>query len=448
MSKQNLENLTETVKRLLRRKAENNLKNLLHKVHASDAARVIERFSKDNQDYFISLLSDSENLPHIFSELGSSFLDDYLNRHENYDFLTQIFQQLPSDEMVDLIEELEPEKSDELLKRMKSDRSKVISDLLQYQEETAGALMSSEVLKIPQDYTVKQTIEVLQNSDRAVTVFYLYVVDEFDNLCGVLSVRQLFQFDHETKLKDMMLRDVVRVHVDEPQEEVARIVSQYDLVAIPVVDLQNKLVGVITVDDVIDVIFEEAAENVLKLGNAEVDAIEDYSFWSSLKSRVPWIVLLSLAGIISFEVIFHFVGSRYSESLGLVVGLLPLLFRIPSNISRRISSIVLQAYESENKNPQIIKKIFGQQSILTIVLSLLASFLLMLYLQVRFGMNLSTSYPLVLSLFIAMMISLLLGILVPLLVYKIHKDLAWRMGSFINTIVDIFAIIIYFNLTQ
>ena len=182
--------------------------------------------------------------------------------------MAKILEMVASDDRADLLKELDDVDAQALLSLMTQDNSSEVSALLQYQETTAGALMSTEIFKLTEEMTVQNAIKTLREAHKAETIYYIYVVDELNNLKGVISLPQLFRAKDDSLLKELMFNDVVRVTVDESQQEVARLVSEYDFVALPVVDTNNKLMGVITVDDVIDVIQETAQEHAMKMGQA------------------------------------------------------------------------------------------------------------------------------------------------------------------------------------
>lgn len=438
-----IQNLYDTVSRLLRHEATDNLKNLLHKLHPADIAEIVRRSNVARQDQLLTLLHGSEHEPEIFAQLGSSFLEEYLKRHQNYEAVVEKLQRLPSDDVADLVGELPEEMSQALLDRMKMEQSQTVTGLLQYQEETAGGLMSTEVFKLVQETTAGQAIKALQKAKKAVTIFYIYVVDEFDHLTGVVTIRQLFQVKENETLKNIMLRDVVRVSVDESQEEVARIVAQYDVVAIPVVDNNNKLAGVITVDDVIDVIKEEAQENVLKMGSAEVEALEEFNFLQSLKKRLPWFLVLFVGGIFTCEVITHFY--HFLPPLGIFAGFIPLILRFGGIITRQTSTIIIQSIASDTMRTNTALKMLFQQGQVTFVIAVLSAGLVAGYSFLRFQEISLLPLGVSISLFCSMMAAVILGVFIPIGFHKIKLDPVLATGSLINFVLDVLGLVIYFR---
>ncbi|MGD8962072.1 MAG: CBS domain-containing protein, partial [Desulfobacterales bacterium] len=257
--------LLDTIKRLLRRKATSHLSNIVAKTHAADLSVVFRSLSVSQQLELFSLITDVEQKGILFSELDvDTFLD--LVEGIQLDDLVEVFEQMPNDDVADLLERLPEEKADAILEKMKKDESDEVEDLLRYENDTAGGIMVPDFIALAEDTTAKEAIEALQKEYSDVEMpFYLYVVDDYGKLVGVSSLRQLVLVRPETPLREFMTTDVFSVQTDMDQEEVAKIVARYDILAVPVVDNTNRLVGIVTVDDVIDIFRREATEDILKM---------------------------------------------------------------------------------------------------------------------------------------------------------------------------------------
>ncbi|HEV2662885.1 MAG TPA: magnesium transporter, partial [Ktedonobacteraceae bacterium] len=224
----------------------------------------------------------------LLTELGPERASDLLER-------------LPPDDAAAILSEMSREEAERLLSLMPANESQPIRDLLRYEGETAGGIMTNEILALAQDATVEDALAYLrQNSVHLEMVYYLYIKDEEEHLMGVVSLRQLVTADPATPLRDLMDRDVIKVQVDTDQEEVARIISKYDLLGVPVVDADNRLVGMITVDDVIDVIREEHAEDFSEIAGTDVEESEEeeHFSWSTALRRFSWQAVSVVAGFI------------------------------------------------------------------------------------------------------------------------------------------------------
>ena len=250
--------LVESIKRLLRRGASSHLGKIVNKTHAADLSVVFRSLSLAQQRKLFSLISDVEQKGILFAELDEDTFQDLIDDMKVED-IVRILEVMPSDDVADIIGRLPEEKSQTILDKMKRAESEEVEDLLRYEDDTAGGIMVPDFIALKEDVTARQAIESLQTEHSDVEMaFYLYVVDEYGKLVGVSSLRQLVVVAPETPLKEFMTTDVFSVQTDMDQEEVARIVARYDILAVPVIDGSNRLVGIVTVDDVIDILRKEA----------------------------------------------------------------------------------------------------------------------------------------------------------------------------------------------
>jgi magnesium transporter len=211
---------------------------------------------------------------------------------------------MPSDDVADILGKLPEKKANAILKKMKKEGSEEIEGLLSYEADTAGGIMVPDFIAMREDTTAGHAIESLQKEYMDVEMpFYLYVVDEYGKLVGVSSLRQLVVVSPDTPLKDFMSTDIFSVQTDTDQEEVAKLVARYDILAVPVVNDTNELVGIVTVDDVIDIIREEATEDILKMAGAGGEFVETQSVFKSMRIRLPWLFASCIGGIAAFFVI-------------------------------------------------------------------------------------------------------------------------------------------------
>src|ERR687892_2338122 len=262
----------DSVKRLLRIGAPANLLNLLQKQHPADLAQVFGSLHDNERQAVFSVLMDRnprlamETVSEMGPEPGALLLTG-----RSAEEIAKLLQEIPSDDAAALIDYLPEELSTEVLELMRRRESGQVENLLEYDEQTAGRIMNPQVFALNEDITVGEAITELQSNRDVEMVFYLYVVDERKHLVGVVSLRRLLLVSPETPLKRIMTADLISARVDTDQEEVARQVASYNLLAVPVVDEENKLAGVVTVDDVIDVIKDEAAEDLLRLAGVSGD---------------------------------------------------------------------------------------------------------------------------------------------------------------------------------
>ncbi|NOT28257.1 MAG: magnesium transporter [Acidobacteria bacterium] len=297
----------DSVKRLLRIGATANLLNLLQKQHPADLAQIFSDLGDKEREAAFSLLADRngrlamEAVSELGPEAGAALLGT-----RTAEEIAKLAQEIPSDDAAALIDYLPEELSGAVLDLMRPKESSVVENLLEYAERTAGRIMNPHVFALSEDITVGEAITELQTNRDVEMVFYLYVVDERRHLVGVTSLRRLLLVAPETPLKRIMTADLISARADMDQEEVARQVASYNLLAIPVVDEENKLVGVITVDDVIDVIKDEATEDIYRLAGVAGDERAFTPAGESLRKRLPWLGINLITAFLASSVVALF----------------------------------------------------------------------------------------------------------------------------------------------
>src|SRR5262245_13419859 len=300
----------DSVKRLLRIGAVANLLNLLQKQHPADLAQIFSELPNRDREATFSLLVERngrlamEAVSELGPEAGAALLAT-----RSAEEIAKLTQEIESDDAAALIDHLPEELSAAVLDLMRPKQSGEVENLLEYDEQTAGRIMNPQVFALSEDLTVGEAITELQGNRDVEMVFYLYVVDERRHLVGVTSLRRLLLVSPETPLKRIMTTDLISARVDMDQEEVARQVASYNLLAIPVVDEESKLVGVITVDDVIDVIKDEATEDIYRLAGVAGDERAFTPAGESLRKRLPWLGVNLVTAFLAALVVSFFEGT-------------------------------------------------------------------------------------------------------------------------------------------
>lgn len=267
--------LANSITKLLRRGAERNIRRIINKTHDADVASVLEVLDTEGRISVFQLISDPERQAKILSHLNKKFQTEIAQVYE-LSKLQKLLGIMDSDDAADLLGHLPEELSQKVLSGLGTDELQDVEELLSYPEDSAGGLMGSEFLTINEALSVRESIEKIQTMDEDLISFYIYVVNDASRLVGVLSLKQLLLSRPQDILKDIMSTDVISVSISTEQTEVARIVEKYDFLSLPVTDENGELVGVITVDDVIDVIREEAAEDIQALGIGGANLDESY----------------------------------------------------------------------------------------------------------------------------------------------------------------------------
>jgi magnesium transporter len=300
----------DSVKRLLRIGATANLLNLLQKQHPADLAQIFGTLLDTERSAVFALLVDRQ--PRLAMETISEMGPEpgaHLLTGRSAEEVAKLLHELPSDDAAALLDYLPEELSREVLELMRRRESGQVESLLEYGEQTAGRIMNPAVFALNEDLTVGESISALQGSRDVEMVFYLYVVDVRRHLVGVTSLRRLLLVSPETPLKRIMTPDVISVRVDTDQEEVAAQVASYNLLAVPVVDEENKLVGVVTVDDVIDVIKDEATEDLLRLAGVSGDERVATPAGEAIRKRLPWLGVNLVTAFVAASVVALFEGT-------------------------------------------------------------------------------------------------------------------------------------------
>ncbi|MBW1776156.1 MAG: magnesium transporter [Deltaproteobacteria bacterium] len=435
--------LVESIKRLLRRGATSHLTKILNMAHAADLSIVFRSLSRSNQKRLFDLIDGPEKKGHLLMELDEDILLD-LVEDMDMDLLMEILEELAEDDAADLLSLLPEEKADLLLKKMKEKGLEDLEDILKYDEETAGRIMVTDFIALKQDMTVKEAIEHIQKEHQDVEMpFYLYVVDEYGRLVGVSSLRQLVLVPPETQLKEIITTDVISVQTHWDQEEVARIVARYDFLAVPVVDESHRLVGIVTVDDVIDILRREATEDILKMAGAGEEFVETKSVFKSTRIRLPWLFASCVGGIIAFFVIGHFEGEL--TQFAYLAAFIPVIMGMGGNIGTQSSTIVVRGLATGRLHIRDIWRVVFKELAVGLILGVVYGVFIGTVAQVRFS-TMALAVSVGLALICSMSVAALIGSFVPMAFARFHIDPAVATGPFVTTSIDIVSVFFYFQI--
>ena len=434
--------LSDSIKRLLRRDASMHLRKIVNKAHAADLSVVFRGLSVVQQRRVFDLIKSPGQKGLLLSEIDDDLFQDLITDRP-LDEIVEIFETMPTDDVADLIGELTPELSGAILERMKNEGSEQVEGLLRYGDDTAGGIMVPDFIALPQDVTSADAIASLQKEYQNVEMpFYLYVVDEYGHLVGVVSLRQLVVVTPDTPLKQFMTTDVFYVTTDMDQEEVARIVARYDILAVPVVDLNNILVGIVTVDDIIDIIRQEATEDIFKMaGVGGEEFVETKSIGRSTKIRLPWLFASCIGGLVAFLII-----GRFETALAKVAYLaafIPVILGMGGNVGTQSSTIVVRGLATGRLNVRDIWTVVSKEIAVGLILGITYGVLIGTVAQLRYpGVMLAVSVGL--AVVCSMTLATLVGSMVPMLFARMGVDPAVATGPFVTTSIDIIAVALYF----
>jgi magnesium transporter len=433
--------LIDSIKRLLRRNALTHLRKIVNKTHAADLSLVFRSLSISDQHKLFEMIEETEQKGILFSELDE---DTFLALHEGIelDDMVEIFEQMPTDDVADLLGRLTEERSNAIIERMKKESSEEVEGLLHYGDDTAGGIMVPDFIALRGNITAGEAIKSLQKEHLDVEMpFYLYVVDSNGKLIGISSLRQLVVVPPETPLKDFMTRDVFAVKTDMDQEEVAKLVARYNILAVPVVDDTNRLVGIVTVDDVIDIIREEATEDILKMVGAGEEFVETKSIFKNIKMRMPWLFASCIGGIIASFIIGYFQSSL--SKLAYLAAFIPVIMGMGGNIGVQSATITVRGLATGRLGIRDIWTVVFKQLLVGMMLGLFYGFVVGAVAQLKYTQGLF-AFSVSLGVFCSMTMAALAGSLVPMTLAKINIDPAIASGPFVTTAIDIISVTFYF----
>src|SRR5687767_11169420 len=434
----------DSVKRLLRIGATANLLNLLQKQHPADLAQIFNELPDKEREATFGLLTERngrlamEAVSELGPEAGAALLAT-----RSAEEIAKLAQEIPSDDAAALIDYLPEELSAAVLDLMRPKESGVVENLLEYDEQTAGRIMNPHVFALNEDMTVGEAITELQTNRDVEMVFYLYVVDERKHLVGVVSLRRLLLVSPETPLKRIMTADLITARVDMDQEEVARQVASYNLLAIPVVDEENKLVGVITVDDVIDVIKDEATEDIYRLAGVAGDERAFTPAWESLRKRLPWLAINLMTAFLATIAIA--ILDPTIDQLTAVAILMPLAAGVRGNAGTQTLTVVVRCIALGELTWSNSRKALMKEAAVGlgngVVLGIVAA-------AVAWAWRGNGTLGLVLgaAMIINMFVAATAGTLVPLGLRAANVDPALASSVFITTLTDIAGFFAYLGL--
>lgn len=435
--------LYDSIKRLQRRDAKAHIRKMLLKAHPSEVAAVIRQLSDDEAVELISLIRNSSVEVDVFSELGSGFLETYLDLNDSdKEHIAHVIQKIDHDDAAAILDEIDTDLADELMGLMKEAKKNELSEILDYEEDSCGRIMNKSVFFMNQDSTAKEAIESLQKT-AASSVFYIYVVDDFKNLIGVCSLRQVLQVPQDKTLKTFMERNVKHVNVHQTQEEAALSIEEYNFVSFPVTNDQGQLLGVITVDDIIDYIRDEAQDEVLQLTGVESEGVEDFGFVRAFLSRGMWYGLLLLGGILCSEIILHFFNGFPRQIL--YVCFAPLVLRFGGSVSMQTSTFVNQSILDEGIEKERASRALWGQNLVILVVALLMGGIVFAYGYFRFEQNFVFPLSISVAMLTVTVFALMMGVLVPVIFHKLGMDALQSSSRFIHFLMDALSLLVFFE---
>ncbi|RXJ01937.1 magnesium transporter [Anaerobacillus alkaliphilus] len=436
----NADQLTVLIIKYLKENKKGALEKVIDELQPYDIAQLYQNLPGKHHFKFLLYLSPQQ-IADLIQELDSDLQIEILHRL-GIEKSSKVMDLMENDDLADLLSELSVEKIQEYLAAMKSEDSTYVQNLMTYSPETAGGLMTNQFVWIKNDYTVRDAVDKLKSfAEMNHTIYYLYVINDNKELVGVVSYRDMLLSNIDEKISDIMFNRVISVPVDLDQEEVAQLIQRYDFVAVPVVDEKNKLLGIVTVDDVIDVVIQEANEDIEKLSASGKDIDFNTKATTASFRRLPWLILLLFIGLISGSII-----SGFEDTLEQVVALvffMPMIAGMTGNTGTQSLAVVVRGLISHDLDRKTVVKLVTRELGVGLIIGITCGALIAIIAYVWLG----PIYSLIVggSLILTLIIGTMAGTIIPLLLYRFNIDPAVASGPLITTLNDIFSLIVYFS---
>ena len=420
------------------------VRDLINKLHSADIAEVFEKVSL-NEAQFIYQILDEEKSAEILLEIDENLREDLLAALSAKEIAEEVIENLESDDAADIIGELSEKKQEEVLSHIEdTEYASNISDLLAYPEDTAGGLMAKELIKVNQNWNTLICLREMRKQAKNIKkVHTVYVVDDNEKLLGSLSLKRLLLTETNMPIKKIINSDIISAKATENNQIVANIMNKYDLVVLPVVDQKNKLIGRITIDDVMDVIKEEAEKDYQMASGITEDVESSDSVWALTRARLPWLLIGMIGGVIGAEIIGLFDIHKNFE----LAFFIPLIAAMGGNVGVQSAAIVVQGLANNALNTKDTFRKLTKELAVGLLNGIICSFIILVS-TIMLGYGNELSLTVSISLLAVIIFAALFGTFIPLTLEKYNIDPALATGPFITTINDVLGLFIYFLIGQ
>ena len=438
--------LIKKIAELILAKKNTTLKKLVNDIHFADMAEIINELSEDQGIYLIKLF-DSEKTSEILTELDEDVREKILEGLSVKEIVDEI-EELDSDDAADILAELSEERKEEVISKISDDNlADDLKELLSYNEDSAGGLMAKELVKANENWSVLKCLsEIKKQGEKVTRVHSIYVVDDKEKLIGRLSLKDLITSPSKSKIKNIYIPKVDSVNVLEKGEDVAKIMSKYDLEAIPVVDDKTHLVGRITIDDIVDFIKEEAEEDYLIAAGIQGDVEADDSIFELTKARLPWLFLGLVGGLGSVFILEGFEEFMNNPSYKALFFFTPLIAAMAGNVGVQSSAIIVQGLANDVVKGSLLNRLIKELG-LSLINGVILGLLTIVFGQV-INQPIELSLVISLSMLCVIVVAALIGTSIPIILDKRGIDPAIATGPFITTSNDIFGIFLFFYIAK
>jgi len=436
--------LTLLVIKHLKEGKKTDLQQLVDELHPYDMAAVYRNLPDKHQTRFLLHLT----IPILTDMIQELERDEQMTvlKKVGKERSRKVLDDMDNDDLASLLDDMSPENVEQFLSGMKEEESTIIQNMMSYPPETAGRLMTNRFVWIKNSYTVREAVEKLKTfAEFAETINYLYVIDNQKKLVGVVSYRDMLLADTHEKIADIMYGRVISVDVYTDQEEIARLIERYDFLAIPVVDNDSVLIGIVTFDDIIDVVIQEANEDIEKLSASGKSIDFDTKASVAAFRRLPWLVLLLFIGLVSGSII-----SGFENTLNQVVALtyfMPMISGMTGNTGTQSLAVVVRGLASRDIDMRTVLALIGREFGVGLIIGAVCG-ILIFFIAFFWQGSAVLGFVVSASLLLTLIIGTLSGTVIPLVLYKLNIDPAVASGPLITTISDIFSLITYFTIAS
>lgn len=434
----------EQLIKLIDEQANTSLQEELDKLHAADVAEIVETLSFEQASYLYELLED-EKAADVLMELEDDLREQLLETLSPQEIAEEVLDNLESDDAADIVSELAQNIKEEVLSHIEDvEHASDIADLLNYPEDSAGGLMAKELIKVNVNWTVMRCVREMRKQAEDVSFVYtIYVVDDNDILLGTLSLKKLLLTDAKTIISDIYKQDIIMANATEDNEEVSNIMNKYDLIVLPVVNDLGQLIGRITVDDVMEVMKEEAEKDYQMASGISEDVESSDSVWTITRARLPWLLIGMFGGLLGAKVIGVFdIENNYEMAF-----FIPLIAAMGGNVGVQSAAIVVQGLAGGSVSIDgIFSRLLKELGVALLNGIICSSIILIAAYMLGYGILLSTTVSI--ALLSVIIFAALFGTFVPLTLDKYKIDPALATGPFITTVNDVLGLFIYFLIGQ
>ncbi len=434
-----IQKVTDTIDRLYRRGALRPLRRIMTKLHSADLAAAVSVLPDAHIAPVFEAVPEARMAGEVLVQLGAHARDTVLEETP-LEKLTPALEQLPPDELTDLIQQLDPELAERLVVLLEQDSKEELEGLLRYEQDTAGGIMTPDFVALADSVSASQAIDSVREQSDVEIVFYLYVTDADGRLVGVVSLRQLLLSAPGTPLGDIMNSRVISVHTDAPQEQVADLVDKYQLLAIPVVDDDKVLVGMVTVDDVIEVIETLTTKDMLKMAGTDESEILTQSPLKVARIRLPWLLAAFAGGLVATGIIQHF-ETVLVQVLALSA-FLPVVMGMAGNVGVQTATVAVRSLATGALDPRAAGVVLFRELRVGLLLGLFYGLVLGACGWWFYG-DTALAQVVGLTLLVNMTGAAILAILLPLIFHRLGTDPAIATGPFVTTAIDALGVLNY-----